>query len=74
MAIDTRAKRASLVGIVYSQPIGVTNDATPDQGWRQAAGWGYVGILANNPTPVTAREVRRAFLGTLTEPVLGGSW
>lgn len=46
MAIDSRAKRASLVAILPFLPVGVTNDATPDQGWRQAAGWGYFGILA----------------------------
>lgn len=47
MAIDTAQKRKSLVGIAVPMTVGVTPDATPDQAWRQAAGWGYVGILAN---------------------------
>jgi hypothetical protein len=49
VAIDSRAKRASLVGLLPFLSVGVTNDATPDQAWRQAAGWGYFGILADAP-------------------------
>ena len=47
MAIDTAPKRRSVAGISFwlFGP-GVTPDATPDQFWRQCAGWGYGGILA----------------------------
>lgn len=48
MAIDTAAKRKSISGIAlpFLAP-GITPDATPDQAWRQAAGWSYTGILAD---------------------------
>lgn len=47
MAIDSAPKRKSLVTIsFYPCGPGVSPDATPDQAWRQAAGYGYVGILA----------------------------
>ena len=49
MAIDSRQKRASLVGIYQFLSVGVTPTATPDQAWRQASGWGYYGILADPP-------------------------
>lgn len=47
MALDTAAKRraAAVVGLVF-MAAGVTPDATPDQAWRQAGGWSYLGILA----------------------------
>lgn len=46
MAIDTREKRASLVGILPFLSVGVTPNASKDQEWRQEAGWGYPGIAA----------------------------
>ena len=55
MAIDTREKRqavAALSGKPYFGP-GVTSNASPDQEWRQEVGWGYPGILAASPSPVT---------------------
>lgn len=47
MAIDSAAKRRNVatIGQVWMAP-GITPDATPDQAWRQVAGWGYRGILA----------------------------
>jgi hypothetical protein len=50
MAIDTAAKRravATLAFMVFAP--GITPDATPDQFWRQTAGYGYGGILADSP-------------------------
>ena len=47
MAIDTAEKRkavAAIPGIPFA--VSVTPNATPDQEWRQEAGWGYPGILA----------------------------
>lgn len=49
MAIDSAAKRKSISGIPGITAPGVTPDATPDQTWRQAAGWSYNGILAGLP-------------------------
>lgn len=46
MAIDSREKRASAVGITSVMSIGLTPNASKDQEWRQEAGWGYPGILA----------------------------
>jgi hypothetical protein len=47
MAIDSRAKRASIAGIITGvMPVGVTPDVAKPQAWRQSAGWGYYGILA----------------------------
>ena len=47
MAIDSASKRKAIA--VLSTPwmaVGITPDATPDQFWRQTAGWCYGGILA----------------------------
>jgi hypothetical protein len=52
MPIDSRAKRASVAGMLSFLPPGVTNDATPDQAWRQAVGFGYFGILADEAAPI----------------------
>ena len=60
MAIDTRAKRASAGGVPYGWAgVSVTNDATPDQAWRQAVATSYTGILA-------AQLTQAATLGDLT--------
>jgi hypothetical protein len=48
MAIDSAPKRKSIVGIHFpSFGPGVTPDSTPDQAWRQAAGYSYLGIAAD---------------------------
>jgi hypothetical protein len=74
MAIDTRAKRASVAGILSFLPPGITNDGTPDQAWRQAVGFGYFGILADEPRPeIGASEVVFSGLGYQTEVTLVGS-
>ena len=46
MAIDSREKRASIVGINYVSGPSPTPNATKDQEWRQEVGYGYSGILA----------------------------
>lgn len=47
MPIDTAEERKSIVGIhLYFSGPGVTNNASPDQEWRQEAGYSYSGILA----------------------------
>ena len=45
---------------------GVTPDSTPDQFWRQAAGWGYGGILAGAAIIVEGvNRKRRHFIKNL---------
>jgi len=45
--IDTAAKRRSVATVAgMPRPVGQTPDAAKGQAWRQAAGWGYLGILA----------------------------
>ena len=46
MAIDTREKRASVVGINMFFGPSPTPNAAQDQEWRQEVGYGYSGILA----------------------------
>ena len=46
MAIDSREKRASVVGINRLAGPSVTPDAAQDQEWRQEVGYSYSGILA----------------------------
>lgn len=58
MAIDTREKRASIVGIDRLSGPSVTPNAAKDQEWRQEAGYGYPGILAESPPSVTTIEGR----------------
>jgi hypothetical protein len=50
--IDTREKRQSLIAISNCPYIGITAtpNASPDQEWRQIAGYGYSGILAIDST------------------------
>lgn len=57
MAIDTREKRQAVVGLghYFSGP-SVTPNASPDQEWRQEAGWGYPGILADSPPVVVVTD------------------
>jgi hypothetical protein len=47
MPIDDAIKRRS-AGSVFPSAPGVTPDADQDQAWRQSAGWGYYGILADD--------------------------
>ena len=50
MAIDSAEKRKSAVGIsLYASGPGVTPNASPDQEWRQEAGYSYSGIAAASP-------------------------
>ena len=46
MAIDSREKRASVVGINYISGPSPTPNAAKDQEWRQEVGYSYSGILA----------------------------
>lgn len=57
MSIDSREKRQSIVGINYLSGPSPTPNASPDQEWRQEVGYGYPGILADDPTPVTFEPV-----------------
>lgn len=49
MAIDTREKRQSVAWLIPVSAPSVTPNASKDQEWRQQAGWGYMGILADEP-------------------------
>lgn len=49
MAIDTKAKRASVAGLALPFLLGLVPDAAQPQEWRQAAGWSYYGIDAAAP-------------------------
>ena len=46
MAIDSREKRASVVGINRFAGPSVTPTAGQDREWRQEVGYGYPGIAA----------------------------
>ncbi len=52
MAIDSREKRASVVGINYLSGPSPTPNAAQDQEWRQEVGYGYPGIAAGGAGPV----------------------
>jgi len=75
LAIDTAEKRkavAAIPGIPFA--VSVTPNATPDQEWRQEAGWGYPGILAGEaeapPSGGSSFQVREE----QTEPRWTKSW
>lgn len=54
MAIDTAEKRRCVAHIArFYIGAGVTPNASPDQEWRQQAGRGYCGILADAMVAVT---------------------
>ena len=65
MAIDSREKRASVVGVNYISAASVTPNSGKDQEWRQESGWGYPGILADNPTPSTGFSIIDLYYRTL---------
>ena len=55
--LDSAEKRKSASGIhLYAAGPGVTNNATQDQEWRQEAGYGYAGILADDPAAAAAHH------------------
>ena len=55
--LDSAEKRKSASGIhLYAAGPGVTNNATPDQEWRQEAGYGYPGIPADTPAEASAHH------------------
>ncbi len=51
MALDARA-RASASGMLTHWPVGIRPNGSLDQEGRQAAGWGYSGVLAEAPVVV----------------------
>jgi hypothetical protein len=53
MAIDNREKRQSTVGINRVGGPSVTPTLGKDQEWRQEVGYGYSGILADDPAPAS---------------------
>jgi hypothetical protein len=58
MAIDTAAKRRNVAGIgFWLFGPGVTPDATPGVDWRQAVGWGYLGIEAAGSVVVPGNAI-----------------
>ena len=55
--LDSAEKRKTASGIhLYAVGPGVTNNASKDQEWRQEAGYGYSGILADEPVATTAHH------------------
>jgi hypothetical protein len=57
MAVDTREKRASVVGINYLSGPSPTPNAGKDQEWRQEVGYGYSGILAASAAPTQLKDL-----------------
>jgi hypothetical protein len=58
MAIDTAAKRRNVAGLgFWLFGPGVTPDATPGVDWRQAVGWGYLGIEAAGSVVVPGNTI-----------------
>ena len=53
MAIDSREKRASVVGINRLAGPSVTPNSAKDKEWRQEVGYSYSGIAADAPVPIT---------------------
>lgn len=77
MAIDTRSKRASVLGIgliaALTLPLA---DGTVEGRDRQSVAFAYSGIAASAPAGVTAARGRRRFNGVWTQPdryVTGGA-
>ena len=56
MAIDSKEKRASIVGINYMSGPSPIPTAAKDQEWRQEVGYGYSGILAGAVAVVLGRR------------------
>jgi hypothetical protein len=54
MAIDSREKRGSIVGVNYLSGPSPTPNAAKDQEWRQEVGYSYSGILAAVAVVVSA--------------------
>ena len=55
--LDSAEKRKAASGIhLYAAGPGVTPNATQDQEWRQEAGYGYPGILAEPPSAAAAHH------------------
>lgn len=69
MAIDNREKRQSIIGINMWCGPSPTPNASKDQEWRQQAGYGYSGILADNPV---APSFNVAFAINLNTLIGGG--
>ena len=57
MAIDTREKRASVVGINRLAGPSVTPNSGKDQEWRQEVGYSYSGIAATADTSFIPKHV-----------------
>ena len=65
MAIDNAEKRKSVAGIPFHIFLGVTNNASKDQEWRQQAAWGYSGIAADAPSADEGNELSdHLYIGT----------
>ena len=56
MAIDSKEKRASIVGINYISGPSPIPTAAKDQEWRQEVGYSYSGILAGAVAVVLGRR------------------
>lgn len=71
MAIDTREKRQSVVGLNRVSGPSVTPNPLKDQEWRQEVGYSYSGILAWTGMPpsfnvVWALNSNNLFAGSFT--------
>ena len=60
MAIDSREKRASVVGINRFSGPSVTPNSGQDQEWRQEVGYSYSGILAAGGAAFQVAWARKA--------------
>ena len=63
MAIDSKEKRASIIGINYISGPSPIPTAAKDQEWRQEVGFGYSGILVAAAAAVVSGIKRLLLLG-----------
>lgn len=72
MAIDTAPKRRNVASLMPPFGVGVTPTASKGVDWRQAVGWGYLGIDATVPFQILDLDVvvtaAYALAGTVTQP------
>lgn len=59
MAVNSAEKRRCISGIIPIFAPGVTPNTSKDSEWRQASGWGYIGIAAGSLTSYISHYKRR---------------
>ena len=57
MAIDTRAKRQSTMGVSLYVAMSPVPNSAKDKPWRQQSGFGYSGIEVNRPEGSSLRPI-----------------